>query len=323
MNPDRNHPIVIVSGFRRTGSSAVLSVLKEFGSFHIVEKEFKLLDPRIGLYDIIRSVRTGALDVSILSQFRKRLLDAGKRATGLHRLTRTLVRHLGMTARFPEFPRSSYELVFNGAYRTNTKAYLDALEAALSAQPVPADAFVLIKRITNDYLQSLCAALAADEGTVVLNQTIRPNDETQLGLSVLDTSKLIVVDRDPRDQYIDLTLKQELDPIMERKPWRGPPDQRVKDFIRWYRNRRNKFYRVSKGTERLLVVRFEDLVLRYETTVQSLCAFLGCDPSIHRARKQWFDPDKLKHRVGMWRSYHDQDQMQLIHDELREFCHSG
>jgi hypothetical protein len=321
MKPDLSYSIVIVSGFRRSGSSALLSLLKEFESFATVEKEFNLFEPQVGLYDICSSVRAGTPDVSFLSQFRKRLLDAGKRATALHRLTTQLVRHMGMSGRVSGFPRFSYDLIFNGAYRINTTAYLDALESVLSARPLPADALALIKWITNDYLQSLCGALLTDGcDTVVLNQTIRPNCETQLGLSILDTAKLIVVDRDPRDQYIDLTLKQELDPIMKRESWRGPPDDLVKDFIRWYRIRHEMFHRGSRSSERLLVIKFEDLVLKYETTVQSICAFLGCDPSLHRARKRWFNPDNLQHCVGMWRVYHNQDQMQLIHDQLPGSC---
>lgn len=128
-------------------------------------------------------------------------------------------------------------------------------------------------------------------------------------------AKMIVVDRDPRDIYVDLVNnRMRIGSELYRF-------DSVEKYIDWH-----KKSRMIKPNNNLLQIRFEDAVLRYEETRQKIFDFLNLNSAEHKDKFQYFDPNVSKHNIGIWKNYKDglsSDIFNKIYDELKEYCYEG
>lgn len=126
-------------------------------------------------------------------------------------------------------------------------------------------------------------------------------------------TKMIVVDRDPRDIYVDL---------VDNRMRIGSELYRydsVEKYIEWH-----KKSRVVSSNKNLLKIRFEDAVLEYEETRQRIFDFLGIDKDDHINQYCFFDPNVSKHNIGIWKKYKSGQAPEIfdkIYKELKEFCY--
>jgi hypothetical protein len=123
--------------------------------------------------------------------------------------------------------------------------------------------------------------------------------------------KKICVYRDPRDVYATGYILEE--------HW-IPKDPN--DFIDWYRYAHEGFIRDHDSPD-IVTVRFEDLVLQYSITVTKVLHFLDIDKDKHIHPKKYFNPEISKKNIGLWKSFPDQDSIDLIYRELRDFCYDN
>lgn len=120
--------------------------------------------------------------------------------------------------------------------------------------------------------------------------------------------KMVAVWRDPRDVFWT--------GARHGMPWiPGEP----KAFAAWYRSLGIDRLRAS-GYPGLLVLRFEDLVLRYGESVAKVEAFVGLDAKDHVRPKAAFDPARSARNVGIWRDCPDREAMDFLSRELSEYC---
>lgn len=118
--------------------------------------------------------------------------------------------------------------------------------------------------------------------------------------------KQICVVRDPRDQWLS-GFRREVD---------LPP--RVPAEIREHKLSRLGCIPADYPHE--LVVRFEDLVLRYDETTKAIKEFIGLKDENHVLPKGVFDPAISVANIGAWRSYENQEFMKQIENEMPEWC---
>ena len=128
-------------------------------------------------------------------------------------------------------------------------------------------------------------------------------------LEYVPNSKVIVVNRDPRDIFTYAVLKNVL--------W--IPHDSANDFIKWYKlctcNLDN-----SKTSYR---VQFEDLIIHYEDIVPGLLDFLGLEDDKQIHKKKFLIPEQSIQNVGIWRnSCIDEKDFALIAKDLSEYCYS-
>jgi Sulfotransferase family len=147
--------------------------------------------------------------------------------------------------------------------------------------------------------------------TLVLNNSFEPFDPIRF-LTYFDNAKSIIVDRDPRDIFVFANLPSEgfNDKGELYRRIAGAFDVNV--FIK-----RLKVYRNSTNDEisdRVLRIRYEDLVLDYASTSEVIYRFLNISPSLHVHRLRNFDPKESIKNVGMWRTYKDQKSIRLIEE---------
>ncbi len=164
------------------------------------------------------------------------------------------------------------------------------------------DEFVAASR---DYLQALLTSnVSPDTRTVVLHNAFEAFDPAR-SLQYFDDARAIVVDRDPRDNYVQgLSYK--------------PTAVDVETFITRYRLYRRKTNYARHA--RVLRLTFEDLVLDYDMTLKRVLAFLGEPTDTHIRPRAHFDPAVSKRNVGVWRHYGKPNEIDRIAAALPEFC---
>lgn len=117
----------------------------------------------------------------------------------------------------------------------------------------------------------------------------------------------IVVDKDPRDLY--LAGKFTKDPNFKFSPIND-----VDKFIIYYRNMRRHFVE----NERILRIRFEDLIYNYDESIHKIESFLNIHN--HARAKQIFEPSRSINNTQLIRLHpEEQDNILKIERELSEF----
>jgi len=178
---------------------------------------------------------------------------------------------------------------------------------------------------TTRYLRELFAqAVPRDARFIVLNNGLEPFNPVP-GLDLISGSRQFVVTRDPRDVYVSgqnlhsvtaqdrALLASDNDGL--NKSFLATDDLEL--FVRRYRLYHQKLY--HGGDPRVLQLRFEDLVCRYEATLARIMQFLGLSPERHRRREQCFSPARSAANVGLWRRYGRSAEITYIERELRPY----
>jgi hypothetical protein len=164
---------------------------------------------------------------------------------------------------------------------------------------------------TQNYVERLCGLLNP-EGyeLVVLDQLVATSNIKRYFDYVKDL-RVIVVDRDPRDLYIN---------CMEAKGHVLPKDPEV--FARVYRDQREMMGEIPENLQ-VLKVMFEDLIFNYEETTQKIMDFIGQTEEHHIKKKQIFDPAVSKKNTKMWeRLSKYSDAAKYLEKELPEYLYN-
>jgi hypothetical protein len=123
-------------------------------------------------------------------------------------------------------------------------------------------------------------------------------------------ARCIIVDRDPRDNFVTgLNYSY------------TSPD--VSSFILRYKILREQTQRQIKDNQRILQVQFEDLILNYDATVSQIIEFLQEEKTIHIYPKRYFDPAISSKNVAIWKEYPNQEDIKLIENELSDYCYQN
>lgn len=162
------------------------------------------------------------------------------------------------------------------------------------------------------HIKDVLKAFGVKENEHVAFDQLFPGNNPQVCFKYFDDPYAIVVDRDPRDIYVfgkTVLLKGAAGHIM--------PLNNVKDFVIYYRALRdNQPYK--EKNERVLILRFEDLVYNYDTTTKRLREFLhlGENPN----PKSVFDPAMSMANTQVWKRYPEfRQDVEYIESELKEY----
>jgi hypothetical protein len=140
---------------------------------------------------------------------------------------------------------------------------------------------------------------------VILDQAI-PTANIDRSLRYFNDAKFILVDRDPRDIYVDQINQRVLIGANLNDP------NRVKKFICWYKTLRankNNF----ENTSSVMCINFEDFVINHKIVADELLNFLGLN-DFYWSREKFFKPHISIKNIGIWRSYINQHEIQEIED---------
>lgn len=162
---------------------------------------------------------------------------------------------------------------------------------------------------TKKYCEDLCKILNKENKEyVVLDQAVSPQNPDRY-LRYIDDLKVIIVERDPRDVFInDIIINQ--DNVL-------PKD--VKEFCFIFKASRKK---IESKSSNILYINFEDMIYNYDKTTKQIMIFLGLNEKNHVKVKQFFNPEKSKKNTRLWEKYKEyNEEMSYIEKELKEYIY--
>lgn len=147
---------------------------------------------------------------------------------------------------------------------------------------------------------------------VLLDQGIRAHNIERYNKLFRD-HKTIIVDRDPRDVYLD---------SLTYNAYPGKSD--VRDFITWYEAQRTHSPLTSAQDSKILKINFEDLVINYEFETKKIMKFLDLNESSWISKRKIFDPSVSIKNIKMWEKNEFKikaEQINKILIQLNDACY--
>ena len=333
---------VNVSGFFSSGSSAMVDLLKEFNGFYEANAEIRFVrDPYgivqlehalVGQWEFINSSAaiSDFLDVMKKSCRNKKGLFAPM-GFGLRKnidsrmmdITRQYVDELtDYTYKFDFYHyklkkpylkyiidryRWAIEYLTNGKLKTANRN----IETCYFAHPTQEQ----FNEATKRYFERMFDSHAGDGKTfIILDQAISPNN-TQVIHRYFNKAKMLVIDRDPRDMYVDdLQWGENLDRDYQTR----------EAAMRYVRRERMLRSNIMEDAD-IKRVRFEELIVDYDQKVPEILQFLGLDASDHLHKKKFLKPEKSIKNIGIWRKYYKECKAAIdcIEQELPDLLYDS
>lgn len=159
------------------------------------------------------------------------------------------------------------------------------------------------------YTNAILDAMNMDKSKpICLDQPFTGNSPEN-SMKFFEDPYAIIVDKDPRDLF--LSGKYSRDPNFKFSPISD-----VDKFIIYYRNMRKH----TISSDKVLELRFEDLVYNYDKTLEKIEKFLNLGK--HTRVKQIFDPSKSINNTQLIRLHPDErENINKIEEELADFLY--
>lgn len=168
--------------------------------------------------------------------------------------------------------------------------------------------------ITRKYTESIFD-VANDNGYeyIVFDQLVPPTNTSRY-INYFNDLKIIVVDRDPRDLYL-------LNKMFWKEGW--IPTDNVEDFIQYFNIIRDPLKYEKDDEDKVLRVKFEDLVLKYDESIDCITKFIGISKESHIYKKKFFNPEVSIKNLKLWKKYKDYDEdIKIIEQKLSEYIYN-
>lgn len=141
----------------------------------------------------------------------------------------------------------------------------------------------------------------------IVDQLIPPRNVDRY-LRYVDNLKVVIVDRDPRDIFMETALSKD----------RAFPYDDVEKFCEIYKD--NRAGKVQN--ENVLEIHFEDLIYNYEKTYNTIVNFIGINDKNHTKKGRYFSIPKSKEHTRLWEKNHKYDsEIDYIEKNLKEYLY--
>ncbi|MGM9958616.1 MAG: sulfotransferase domain-containing protein [Erysipelotrichaceae bacterium] len=323
-----------VLGYGWTGSSAVIDLLKEYDNIFVPNLEFRLIKERYGLSEL-ETMLTTQWDPIETDLAIKDFLWLAKKLD--ERISKFYYHfgHCYSSTIGPHFMRATIDYVHDLVdyqFRSSWHFFywrLNVLQRALFwlrkrlhlseyseimyfTKPITEEVF---EDKTKKYVDDLFNPIIDNEKNyVVLDQGV-PAHYPEYAFKYTNNARVIIIDRDPRDVYVDLVSCKELIGAELAK------EDNADMFISWYKSLHFRKNEIVSKEEDVLFINFEDIILNYDQSVKRIEKYLGIESDNHNKQKTFFKPELSKKNIGIWKLYKNQEVMQKIKEVLREYCY--
>lgn len=342
---------VDISGFGHSGKGVLTDLLKEFVGYQVPAYNFEfniiriqggLIDLKHALVDNWSPIRSDAA----LRRFKRLIKRMGPRASLLKPLTIAYSNGMNYDDYFDaQFTQLSLEYLqnliassFQGEwpYQMLENSPMSQLNQRLLAKFKLKKQFtteVLLSSVseqeflekTQQYLIKLFSSVSEpDKQVMVTHNALEPFNPHD-GLLLLPNSKLIVVQRDPRDIYASVAKVGGFIPGYESKRhWQIKWAMLGLDDINLFCDRQLIYYNQVKRTDesQVLRLRFEDLVKNYNATVHRIYDFLGESEAVHKHKLQFFNPENSIKNIGLYKKLESDKNLDVIEKRMAEFLYN-
>lgn len=309
--------VVAVQGFGFSGSGAVVDLLREYKSTHVVgsvDTEGSMTDLNIDCEEVdILRLAGGLFEVEkYIGSYNIFQNDAM-----LHRVIMQIEMsdiynaYPSSHPYFYEYMRQICEVLTNFPVQQYYNTYLN--------YEGNNDIFYLKELTVNKY-REICRKLLNSLFSIIKQKSERPilvldqfvsdyEFDYERYLQYVPNLKLIVVYRDPRDVYAFAKMK-DIEWI---------PHMNAEVFVKWCQMMFKPFNIAETGT--YYAIRFEELLDDYNNVVGSVENYIGLEASDHFKKGKHLAVSESLKNVGIWKNLGaDELEMSLIENKLREYC---
>ena len=175
---------------------------------------------------------------------------------------------------------------------------------------LPSDFMILSKKYLNGLMDLL--KINNNNNEILVDQIISADSPNAL-FDYFDNAKLIIVDRDPRDLYIQCKeIKKDIDFI---------PSKNVGDFVIYYRllRERNKI-KNQPNKSNIFRINFEDFILNFEENSKKISQFINhTQPNQNKRQFKVSDSYKNIYIYPKYPKY--KQEIKFIEKELSEYLY--
>jgi len=167
--------------------------------------------------------------------------------------------------------------------------------------------------LSHKYIYNVLEMISKGKSNIILDQLILPFNLHRIDNYFDDKLKVIVVERDPRDVFI---LNKY---IWGEKQIGVPFPNDVKEFCRYYRSMRNS--EINSNSNKILRIKFEDLIYKYDASLNKIMEFLNFNNEEHINKKSRFNPDISIKNTQLFRNSKYQEEVAIIEKELQDYLY--
>ncbi len=344
--------IISTSGFYSTGSSAVFALLEEYDSctsgklenWQIpgIDYEHILLYTPDGIFDLEDKLLTGnsihRSDEALRRFHEKMLLLYNENFLGMGGFKDLFGREFYITLEnymkhLIQYRVSGHWEYHYGGSRFNLKKMLGSIRRTLMHQQIIGElykmpyydkseyllySFVSDKEfyaLTKKFIYKYFSMIKGSDRNpnLILNHFLLPHNAFRIPRYFDDDFRLIIIDRDPRDVYVMEKYRARLDKSLL-------PCDSVKDFVSFWKKLRDNVKPVHDN--RIINIRFEDLIYNYDETTAILEKHCGLRPEDHLKKGQIFNLEKSIQNTQLFRLDDKwNDEISYIEKELPEYLY--
>lgn len=166
---------------------------------------------------------------------------------------------------------------------------------------------------SHEYIYKVIEEISKGKENIILDQFLLPFNLFRVDNYFDDRLKVIVVERDPRDVFIINKY------IWQKKQICVPFPLEVNEFCDFYKKMRESEKECTSN--KVLRVRFEDLIYNYDNKVKEITEFLGFKESDHINKKTRFNPEISIKNTQLFRKEEYQEESKIIEKKLHSYLY--
>lgn len=167
---------------------------------------------------------------------------------------------------------------------------------------------------SHKYIYDIIDVVSKGKDNIILDQFLLPFNLFRVDNYFDDRLKAIAVERDPRDVFIINKY------IWQKKQICVPFPLDVNEFCSFYKKMRES--EKECNSNKVLRIRFEDLIYNYDDEVKRITKFLGFTSKDHINKKSRFDPDISIKNTQLFRKKEYQEESKIIERELEKYLYN-
>ena len=166
------------------------------------------------------------------------------------------------------------------------------------------------------WIRDMGEAYAPGKRAIVWNQPLWIGSHETLALEIFKPCKLIVVHRDPEDQFAEVERQGKLGKAKSDPAFSGDRSDPVAFLLDGIARKLESLVALKKArpASDILTVPFESFVLEHETMERRVCDFLGLP--FTEGSGPFFNPEQSRNNVGIGKSEHIQAMLSPYRDRV-------
>ncbi len=164
------------------------------------------------------------------------------------------------------------------------------------------------------YIYDIIDVISKGKTNVILDQFLLPFNLYRVDNYFCDRLKVIVVERDPRDIFIINKY------IWQKKQICVPMPLDVHEFCKYYKRMRESEKQCNSN--KVLRVKFEDLIYNYENELKRITDFLGFTEKDHVYKKTRFNPEISIKNTQLFNNPKYIEEAKIIEKNLEDYLYN-